>query len=186
MRVPDGQIHSGRCPIISIHSHLYILLLYELIAIPDLDIHLYRPSRRASVRDEHFCPYIGLLFRYFILDQIDTGRSIIGQRDIDRIRDNQIYVPVDTSIEVKIADQRHDILLQGVVDLHQYPVVGIIFHFIRNLEYKGAISPTVFADMDIIDENIRDCIGSFKTQKEAFAFPFGFYKQRFGIIRDIQ
>ena len=40
----------------------------------------------------------------------------------------------------------------------------------------------MLADMDIINENIRNCIDSFKTQEEAFAFPFGFYKQRFGIV----
>ena len=56
-------------------------------------------------------------------------------------------------------------LLQGIVDLHQYPVVGIIFHFIGNLEYKRAISAAMFADMHIINKNIRYCIDSFKTQK---------------------
>ena len=40
----------------------------------------------------------------------------------------------------------------------------------------------MFADMHIINKNIRYCIDSFKTQKETFAFPFRFYKQRFGIV----
>ena len=56
-----------------------ILLLDELIVFPDLDVHFYGLRRRTSVRDEHFRLYIGLLFRHFILNQIDTGRCIVGQ-----------------------------------------------------------------------------------------------------------
>ena len=40
----------------------------------------------------------------------------------------------------------------------------------------------MFADMHIINKNIRNRIDSFKAQEEAFTFPFGFYKQRFGIV----
>ena len=81
-----------------------ILLLDELIVFPDLDVHFYGLRRRASVRDEHFCLHIGLLFRHFILNQIDTRRSIVGERDINQVRYDQIHIPVNSSIEIKIAD----------------------------------------------------------------------------------
>jgi len=116
--ISDCQIHSGCSPVIGIHRNLYILLLDKFIVFPDLDVHFYGLRRRTSVRDEHFRLYIGLLFRHFILNQIDTGRCIVGQRDINRVRYDQIHIPVDPSIEIKITDQRHNILLQSVVDLH--------------------------------------------------------------------
>ena len=100
----DSQIHSGRSPVVGIHRDFYILLLDKLVVFPDLDVHFYGLRRRASVRDEHFCLHIGLLFRHFILNQIDTRRSIVGERDINQVRYDQIHIPVNSSIEIKIAD----------------------------------------------------------------------------------
>ena len=79
MGVSDSQIHSGRSPVVGIHRDFYILLLDKLVVLPDLDVHFYGLHLRASVRDEHFCLHFGLLFRHFILNQIDTGRSIVGE-----------------------------------------------------------------------------------------------------------
>ena len=82
-----------------------------------------------------------------------------------RIRNDQVDIPINAAIEIEIADQRHNIQLQGVIHLYQYLIFDTIFYFICYFKNESAITTTVFSQTNGIYKNCSDRINSFKAQE---------------------
>ena len=165
MRIFNGKFQSCGMYLICIHSQIYILLLHNLVSIPDFHIHLYRFCRGRTIWYQHFSFHIRLFFRHIILYQINSGRSIIGQWNIYRIGNDQVYITINAAIEIEITDQRHYIQLQGIIHLYQYFILGTILHLICYFKNKRTVATPMFTQANWINKNRRDCINAFKTQE---------------------
>jgi len=84
-----------------------------------------------------------------------------------------MYIPINTSIKIKVTDQRHNIQLFTIIHSYQYRIFFSIFHLSSDLKDKSPISPTMLTYMTTIDKHIRNVIHSFETNKKTFSFPFG-------------
>ena len=99
-----------------------------------------------------------------------------------RLHHNQIHIPVDTTIHIKISQQRHDIQLYSIVHPHHKRIFLSVIQPVSQIYYKCSISSPMLQRMLAIYKDIGNGVYSLKTQKHSLPLPVFRNFHRFFII----
>ena len=99
-------------------SKCLFLLRHHFLTIQQTDTQFYFLTGIITICQINDRPYFRILMTDTILYQTNSRRCIIQRRNTCLISDQQMHIPVNTAIKIKVTHQRHHVQLFSIIHPH--------------------------------------------------------------------